>query len=86
MADTVIDKGWAPSPRVQATLRQVPRHRFMPQASLETAYHDDVSAVTVREADTSAVSSVSAAWLQADMIEQLQLEPGMTVLEVGSGW
>jgi protein-L-isoaspartate(D-aspartate) O-methyltransferase len=85
MADTVIGKGWAPSPRVQAALRQVPRHRFMPEAALETAYHDDLAVVTVRESPESAVSSVSATWLQADMIEQLQPEPGMTVLEVGAG-
>lgn len=85
MADTVISKGWAPSPRVQAALREVPRHRFVPEAPLETAYDDDLAVVTVRESPETALSSVSAAWLQADMIEQLQLEPGMTVLEVGSG-
>ncbi|WSL58218.1 hypothetical protein OIE71_32890 [Streptomyces sp. NBC_01725] len=33
----------------------------------------------------TAVSSVSAVWVQADLIEQLRLEPGMTALEVGSG-
>ncbi|MER6271661.1 methyltransferase, FxLD system [Streptomyces sp900105755] len=85
MADTVIEKGWAPSPRVQAALREVPRHRFVPEAPLETAYHDDLAVVTVRESPQTALSSVSAAWLQADMIEQLRPEPGMTVLEVGSG-
>ncbi|MFE5096718.1 methyltransferase, FxLD system [Streptomyces sp. NPDC056638] len=85
MADTVISKGWALSPRVQAALREVPRHRFVPEALLETAYHDDLAVVTVRESPQTALSSVSAAWLQADMIEQLRLEPGMTVLEVGSG-
>ncbi|MGA5442324.1 methyltransferase, FxLD system [Streptomyces griseoincarnatus] len=85
MADIVISKGWAPSPRVQAALREVPRHRFVPETQLETAYHDDLAVVTVRESPQTALSSVSAAWLQADMIEQLQLEPGMTVLEVGSG-
>ncbi|MFC8943989.1 methyltransferase, FxLD system [Streptomyces rochei] len=85
MADIVISKGWAPSPRVQAALREVPRHRFVPETQLETAYHDDLAVVTVRESPQTALSSVSAAWLQADMIEQLRLEPGMTVLEVGSG-
>lgn len=85
MADIVISKGWAPSPRVQAALREVPRHRFVPETRLETAYHDDLAVVTVRESPQKALSSVSAAWLQADMIEQLRLEPGMTVLEVGSG-
>lgn len=85
MAESVIAKGWAPSPRVQAALHEVPRHRFVPEAPLATAYHDDLAVVTVREPSETAVSSVSAAWLQADMIEQLQLGPGMTVLEVGSG-
>ncbi|MEW2265519.1 methyltransferase, FxLD system [Streptomyces sp. NPDC047853] len=85
MADMVISKGWAPSPRVQAALREVPRHRFLPETRLETAYHDNLAVVTVRESPQRALSSVSAAWLQADMIEQLRLEPGKTVLEVGSG-
>ncbi|MFJ2733912.1 methyltransferase, FxLD system [Streptomyces sp. NPDC087317] len=85
MADIVISKGWAPSSRVQAALREVPRHRFVPETRLETAYHDDLAVVTVRESPQTALSSVSATWLQADMIEQLRLEPGMTVLEVGSG-
>lgn len=85
MADIVISKGWAPSPRVQAALREVPRHRFVPETRLETAYRDDLAVVTVRESPQRALSSVSAAWLQADMIEQLHLEPGMNVLEVGSG-
>ncbi|MDX3204801.1 methyltransferase, FxLD system [Streptomyces scabiei] len=85
MADIVISKGWAPSPQVQAALREVPRHRFVPETRLEAAYHDDLAVVTVRESPQTALSSVSAAWLQADMIEQLRLEPGMTVLEVGSG-
>ncbi|MGW0770826.1 methyltransferase, FxLD system [Streptomyces sp. NPDC002676] len=85
MADAVISKGWAPSLRMQAALREVPRHRFVPEAPLETAYHDNLAVVTVRESPKTALSSVSAAWLQADMIEQLALRPGLTVLEVGSG-
>ncbi|MFJ2217715.1 methyltransferase, FxLD system [Streptomyces sp. NPDC101062] len=85
MTDTVIAGGWAPSARVQAALRTVPRHRFAPEFPLETAYDDDLAVVTARDATGAAVSSVSAAWLQADMIEQVQLAPGETVLEVGSG-
>ncbi|MEV6536264.1 methyltransferase, FxLD system [Streptomyces sp. NPDC051639] len=72
-------------PLVQAALRKVPRHRFVPEAPMETAYHDGLAVVTVRESPQTALSSVSAAWLQADMIEQLRPEPGITVLEVGSG-
>ncbi|WP_405893403.1 methyltransferase, FxLD system [Streptomyces sp. NBC_01527] len=85
MADSVIASGWASSAAVQEALRTVPRHRFAPEADLKTAYDDDLAVVTRRDENGRATSSVSAAWLQADMAEQLQLKPGAAVLEVGSG-
>ncbi|TQF08111.1 NUDIX domain-containing protein [Kitasatospora acidiphila] len=85
MADAVIAAGWAPSPAVQDALRTVPRHRFAPEKDLATAYDDDLAIVTRWDGSGRATSSVSAAWLQADMIEKLRLEPGAAVLEVGSG-
>ncbi|WP_055527449.1 methyltransferase, FxLD system [Streptomyces graminilatus] len=85
MAEKVIAGGWAPSARVQAALREVPRHRFTPEVPLETAYHDNLAVVTARDDAGAAVSSVSAAWLQADMLEHLRLEQGMCLLEAGSG-
>ncbi|MEU3228024.1 methyltransferase, FxLD system [Streptomyces sp. NPDC006976] len=85
MADAVIAGGWAPSAVVQKALRTVPRHRFAPETDLKTAYDDDLAVVTRRDENGRATSSVSAAWLQADMAEQLQLKAGATVLEVGSG-
>lgn len=85
MVDTVVAGGWAPSAPAQEALRAVPRHRFTPESPLATAYDDDLAVVTRRDETGAAVSSVSAAWLQADMIENLHLEPGMQVFEVGSG-
>lgn len=85
MTDAVVVGGWAPSKEVQEALRTVPRHRFTPENPLTTAYDDNLAVVTCRDEDGKATSSVSAAWLQADMIESLRLEPGMTVCEVGSG-
>ncbi|MFF0476475.1 methyltransferase, FxLD system [Streptomyces sp. NPDC004284] len=85
MAQRVIDGGWAPSASVQEALRTVPRHRFAPEVSLETAYDDDLAVVTRRDRTGRATSSVSAAWLQADMIEGLDLAPGACVWEAGSG-
>ncbi|MFB6517666.1 methyltransferase, FxLD system [Streptomyces sp. NPDC056401] len=85
MADLVIGKGWAPSPRVQAALHEVARHRLIPEVPLAVAYHDNLAVETVCESPKAVLSSVSAAWLHADMAEQGRLEPGMTVLEVGSG-
>ncbi|MFD4210711.1 NUDIX domain-containing protein, partial [Micromonospora tulbaghiae] len=69
MAQTVIDGGWAPSEPVRDALRTVPRHRFAPEANLAAAYDGGDRAVITRRDETgTAISSVSAAWLQADMI------------------
>ncbi|MFE9392453.1 hypothetical protein [Streptomyces sp. NPDC006784] len=70
---------------MQQALRAVPRNRFTPETPLSTAYDGDLAVVTLRDESGTAVSSVSAAWLQADMLEELHLEPGMTVFEAGSG-
>lgn len=85
MADRVIAGGWAPSVPVQRALRSVPRHRFTPESPLRTAHHSDLAVATEHVEQARATSSVSAAWLQADMIEHLHLAEGMTVLEGGSG-
>lgn len=86
MAQTVIDGGWAPSEPVRDALRTVPRHRFAPEANLAATYDGgDRAVITRRDATGTAISSVSAAWLQADMIESLRLRPGAIVFEAGSG-
>ncbi len=86
MAQTVIDGGWAPSEPVRDALRTVPRHRFAPEVNLAAAYYGGDRAVTTRRDKAgTAISSVSAAWLQADMLESLRLRPGAIVFEAGSG-
>lgn len=86
MAQTVIDGDWAPSEPVRHALRTVPRHRFAPEANLSDAYDGGDRAVITRRDETgAAISSVSAAWLQADMLESLCLTPGAIVFEAGSG-
>jgi protein-L-isoaspartate(D-aspartate) O-methyltransferase len=72
------------SDRVAGAFRVVPRHVFVLGGPLERAYAND-SVVTKRDEQGSALSSVSAPWLQATMLEQAQLGLGMRALEVGSG-
>src|SRR5205807_2577154 len=80
------DGGWARSEKIQEALRTVPRHRFAPEAGLATAYDGgDRAVITRRDGAGKATSSVSAAWLQADMIENLRLVAGAVVVEAGSG-
>ncbi|MDQ7903509.1 methyltransferase, FxLD system [Phytohabitans sp. ZYX-F-186] len=86
LADRLCADGKITSPAVEAAFRTVAREHFLPvEVSLEIAYGVDNPVVTKRDKDGVAVSSVSAAYIQARMLEQAELRPGMTVLEIGSG-
>ncbi|MFZ0043515.1 MAG: methyltransferase, FxLD system, partial [Solirubrobacteraceae bacterium] len=71
---------------VRRALRTVPRHLFAEgNADLAAAYADQDAIVTKRDERGLALSSLSAPWLQALMIGQADVQPGMRVLEIGSG-
>jgi protein-L-isoaspartate(D-aspartate) O-methyltransferase len=78
------DKGELTDARLEAAFQQVPRHLFLPELSLETAYTDDALPVK-RAPDGSVVSSSSQPMMMAMMLRQLALEPGHNVLEIGAG-
>jgi protein-L-isoaspartate(D-aspartate) O-methyltransferase len=73
------------SEAVERAVLAVPRHMFMPEVTLDQAYAAEFSLTTKRDGNGVALSSVSAARIQAFMLEQAQIVPGMRVLEVGSG-
>ena len=85
LVDRLRHNGRITGADVEAAFRRVPRHRFAPEASLHDAYADDTVVVTKRKPDGSAVSSVSAAWLQAHMLRDAALRPGDRAVEIGSG-
>ncbi|WP_326598229.1 methyltransferase, FxLD system [Streptomyces sp. NBC_01803] len=70
---------------VENAVRAVPRHLFAPEASLVRAYAPEDAVITKRDENGVALSSVSAARIQAFMLEQAEVRPGMRVLEIGSG-
>ncbi|MFV2022484.1 methyltransferase, FxLD system [Micromonospora sp. LOL_023] len=72
------------SSEVEAAFRVVPRHLFAPEVPLERAYANDIVR-TKRDEHGVTISSVSAPWLQAVMLEQARIGPGMRCLEIGSG-
>jgi protein-L-isoaspartate(D-aspartate) O-methyltransferase len=84
LVDQLIADGAIRSAQVEAAFRIVPRHGFAPGASLEDAYAN-TALPTKRDEHGVTMSSVSAPWLQAAMLEQAELAPGMRCLEVGSG-
>jgi protein-L-isoaspartate(D-aspartate) O-methyltransferase len=87
MADQIAaprDLGKQLPDAVMAALRTVPRHLFTPGVPLATAYEDS-SVITKRSERGTSLSSVSAPWIVAGMLAQLDVRPGQSVLEIGSG-
>jgi protein-L-isoaspartate(D-aspartate) O-methyltransferase len=70
---------------VEKAVRTVGRHLFMPEETLEKAYASEYALITKRDDNGVSLSSVSAARIQAFMLEQAEIRPGMCVLEIGSG-
>jgi len=84
LAARVITANRISSSRVAAALRDVPRHLFLPGLPPETAYRDD-AIVTKRDAGGQPISSSSQPAIMAIMLDQLDLAPGLRVLEIGAG-
>lgn len=85
VVDELIAGGTIVSKRVETAMRTVSRHLFAPEAGLDEAYQTYNAVVTKRDEHGIAVSSVSAPQIQAMMLEQAEIAPGMRVLEIGSG-
>jgi len=83
--DQLIGEGTVTSEAVEAAMRTAPRHLFIPEASPEDAYDPFRAFVTKRDADGNALSSVSDMHVQSWMLEHAGIQPGMNVLEIGSG-
>ncbi|KOV84804.1 methyltransferase [Nocardia sp. NRRL S-836] len=86
MVDTLIAKKKITSAEVERAFRTVPRHLFVAQGTpLEVTYSVDNSVAIKYAPDGVVISSTSAAYIQARMIEQAGIDEGMSVLEIGSG-
>jgi protein-L-isoaspartate(D-aspartate) O-methyltransferase len=78
LVDSLRRRGYIKSPLVEKAMRRVPREEFLPEALRDDAYVD--SPLPIGEGQT-----ISAPHMVAIMAEQLDLVPGMKVLEIGSG-
>ena len=83
LVDTLVQKGAIVSTAVERAFRAVPRHLFVPEAEISIAYSD--RPIFLRWEGERPTSSSSQPAIMAIMAEQLRLEPGMRVLEIGAG-
>jgi protein-L-isoaspartate(D-aspartate) O-methyltransferase len=85
LIDLLLTRGTIRPGRVEAALRVVPRHPFLPGVPLEAAYAPDNAVVTKRDSTGTALSSASAPGVVASMLDQLDVQPGDRILEIGAG-
>jgi protein-L-isoaspartate(D-aspartate) O-methyltransferase len=84
MVDNILAAGHATTPAVEQAMRTVPRHEFVPAASVEDAYAD-IAVITKRASDGTALSCASVPTIVATMLDQLQVQPRDRILEIGAG-
>jgi len=78
LVDSLKRRGYVTSERVEQAMRRVPREAFVPNEIAGEAYID--SPLPIGEGQT-----ISAPHMVAIMAENLDLAPGMKVLEIGAG-
>ena len=83
LVEYLKNQGLIRTPQVERAFREVPRHLFLPGVELQKVYSDTYVA-TKLENDVP-ISSSSQPAIMAYMLEELELEPGQRVLEVGAG-
>ncbi|MET7457229.1 methyltransferase, FxLD system [Streptomyces sp. NPDC005574] len=84
LIDHLVEEGCVRTPRVEEAMRTVPRHFFVPDAPLEKAY-GNAPVNTKLDASGVSISCASQPDIVAMMLEQLDVEPGQKILELGAG-
>jgi protein-L-isoaspartate(D-aspartate) O-methyltransferase len=83
MISNIRTAGHLHSERIEQAFRAVPRHRFVPAASVEEAYAN--KAITIKPGEDRPASCISVPTVVAMMLGQFDPQPGDRVLEIGAG-
>lgn len=81
--DDINKKGFIKTKEIEKALLAVPRHLFLPGVDLEKVY-SNIPIVTKWKGEIP-VSSSSQPSAMTIMLEQLELKPGLKILEIGAG-
>ncbi|MEV0891672.1 hypothetical protein [Promicromonospora sp. NPDC050262] len=82
----LLEEGVLVDPAIEDAFRAVPREVFAPADVDPRQVYEVHDVVRTRfAADGTALSSLSAPYMQAGNLRQARVEPGMRVLEIGSG-
>ncbi len=84
MTAALLEGGRALTPDMRRAFASVPRHVFVPEVEPSAAYRDEAFVIKCGP-DGLPVSSSSQPAMMAIMLDQLGLEPGHRVLEIGTG-
>jgi protein-L-isoaspartate(D-aspartate) O-methyltransferase len=84
LVDHLLEQKLITSPAVEAAFRAVRREHFLPDLSPEEVYRDR-AIITKKDESGRPISSSSQPAMMAIMLEQLDLQPGHNVLEIGAG-
>jgi protein-L-isoaspartate(D-aspartate) O-methyltransferase len=78
LVERLEKKGVLTKPKVIEAMLKVPRHKFLPEGALESAYIDSPLSIGMGQ-------TISAPHMNAMMCELLELTEGEKVLEIGTG-
>ncbi len=83
LVEQLRERGTIVDDEIANAFRSVPREMFVPGVDLQEVYQD--RAITTKEQSGVPVSSSSQPAMMALMLRQLDVRPGMRVLEIGAG-
>ena len=84
LADQLCMNNIVRTPAVETAIRHVPRDVFLPGIPIDEAYADK-PVYTKQDSTGTRISAASQPAIVAMMLEQLQIDPGQRILELGAG-